>query len=270
MNLSRPAVSFLGQPSPRFRTSPSQQDNGNTHGHRTAYVGPGGDGHPGHGHWRRGPQLAEHQELLQLGDGRLRHPRPPRGRDDRQGRADPPGPALPPERRRPADVRRPARRLPRRQVRAHPLRTARRPDAALLARLAALLVRRQGGEAGRRQVRRSVIYWGAKPKADFKACLVFFRFTLDVEEIVRLASPHPQRDVLVHPGGEPPPVLSEKDPRPARLRRAPLLGRDQPGVVPRGDVPPARPRPLPAGPGHGDARRARRPTSSTSPGTSRI
>ena len=31
----------------------------------------------------------------------------------------------------------------------------------------------------------SVIYWGAKPKADFKACLVFFRFTLDVEAIVR-------------------------------------------------------------------------------------
>jgi hypothetical protein len=34
----------------------------------------------------------------------------------------------------------------------------------------------------------SVIYWGGKPKADFKACLVFFRSTLNVEEIVRLAS----------------------------------------------------------------------------------
>ncbi len=34
----------------------------------------------------------------------------------------------------------------------------------------------------------SVIYWGGKPKTDFKACLVFFRFTLDVEEIIRLAS----------------------------------------------------------------------------------
>jgi hypothetical protein len=34
----------------------------------------------------------------------------------------------------------------------------------------------------------SVIYWGAKPKADCKACLVFFRFTLDAEEIVRVAS----------------------------------------------------------------------------------
>ncbi len=33
----------------------------------------------------------------------------------------------------------------------------------------------------------SVIYWGAKPKADFKACLVFFRYTLDVEGIVRQA-----------------------------------------------------------------------------------
>jgi hypothetical protein len=34
----------------------------------------------------------------------------------------------------------------------------------------------------------SVIYWGSKPKADFKAGLVFLRFTLDVEQIVRLAS----------------------------------------------------------------------------------
>ena len=34
----------------------------------------------------------------------------------------------------------------------------------------------------------SVIFWGAKPKADFKACLVFFRFTVDVEAIVRSAS----------------------------------------------------------------------------------
>jgi ATPase family associated with various cellular activities (AAA) len=34
----------------------------------------------------------------------------------------------------------------------------------------------------------SVIYWGSRPKTDFKACLVFFRFTLDVEEIIRLAS----------------------------------------------------------------------------------
>jgi hypothetical protein len=34
----------------------------------------------------------------------------------------------------------------------------------------------------------SVIYWGAKPKADVRACLVFFRFTLDVEGIIRVAS----------------------------------------------------------------------------------
>src|SRR5262249_44130880 len=34
----------------------------------------------------------------------------------------------------------------------------------------------------------SVIYWGAKPKADFKASIVFFRFTLNVEEGIRLAS----------------------------------------------------------------------------------
>jgi hypothetical protein len=34
----------------------------------------------------------------------------------------------------------------------------------------------------------SIIYWGTKPKADVKACVVFFRFTLDVEDIVRLAS----------------------------------------------------------------------------------
>src|SRR5262249_6963919 len=34
----------------------------------------------------------------------------------------------------------------------------------------------------------SVIYWGAKPKSDFKACLLFFRYTLDVEGIIRVAS----------------------------------------------------------------------------------
>jgi hypothetical protein len=34
----------------------------------------------------------------------------------------------------------------------------------------------------------SVIYWGSRPKTGFKACLVFFRSTVDVEEIVRLAS----------------------------------------------------------------------------------
>lgn len=34
----------------------------------------------------------------------------------------------------------------------------------------------------------SVIYWGAKPKEDIKACLVYFRSTLDVEAILRQAS----------------------------------------------------------------------------------
>jgi hypothetical protein len=33
----------------------------------------------------------------------------------------------------------------------------------------------------------SVIYWGSKPKSDFKACLVYFRATLDVEGLIRLA-----------------------------------------------------------------------------------
>src|SRR6516165_9077793 len=33
-----------------------------------------------------------------------------------------------------------------------------------------------------------VIYWGSRPKPDVKACLVYFRGTLDVEGIVRLAS----------------------------------------------------------------------------------
>jgi hypothetical protein len=34
----------------------------------------------------------------------------------------------------------------------------------------------------------SVIYWGNKPKSDIRACLVFFRYTLNAEEIVRVAS----------------------------------------------------------------------------------
>jgi hypothetical protein len=47
------------------------------------------------------------------------------------------------------------------------------------------VVREEKQDAGKSG---SIIYWGAKPKADFKACLVFFRFTIDVEEIIRLAS----------------------------------------------------------------------------------
>jgi hypothetical protein len=48
------------------------------------------------------------------------------------------------------------------------------------------VVREEKQDAGK--AGSSVIYWGARPKADCKACLVFFRFALDVEEIIRAAS----------------------------------------------------------------------------------